>query len=307
MIEKIVVPKDIDRLDRFLAKYIEHISRTQIQKDIIAGHVTVNGAVILETKFSLKEDDIIEYSIIEKTQEKATAVDLDIVYETEDLLVINKPAGLVVHPAPGYVGPTLAQGLLQKYSGIHIVGDDEVRPGIVHRLDKDTSGVILVAKTQKMFEHLKDAFATRKIKKEYIALVVGHVPDHHGFISTAIGKHPRDFRKKTVQSPIDPKEAVTEYTVIEYLKSDIDEYTLLRVKLHTGRTHQIRVHFASLGFPLAGDTLYGKKTAPGLSRQFLHAEKIEVQLPDASWIEAHAPLPKDLMVVLNMLHATFTN
>ena len=307
MIEKIVVPKDTDRLDRFLAGFVENISRTQIQKDIAAGHITVNGAVILETKFSLKQDDIIEYSIIENVQEVTTPVDLDIVYETEDLVIINKPAGLVVHPAPGYTGPTLTQGLLQKYLGIKIVGDDEVRPGIVHRLDKDTSGVILVAKTQQMFNHLKDAFATRKIKKEYIALVVGHVPDHHGFISTAIGKHPRDFRKKTVVSPIDPKDALTEYTVIEYLKSDIDEYTLLKVKLHTGRTHQIRVHFASIGFPLAGDILYGKKKAPSLSRQFLHAEKIEVQLPDATWIEAHTMLPEDLKLVLNMLHATFTN
>lgn len=296
------------RLDRFLAQKVAEVSRSRIQKDIVAGCVKVNGVKILEGKFVVREGDWIEYAFEPESKITSKPVDIKVLFENADILVIDKPAGLVVHPAPGYKGVTLAEGLLHKYKDIQMVGEEEIRPGIVHRLDKDTSGVMLVAKNQRTFEHLKDAFAKHSIKKEYLALLAGNLPSKHGFINTAIGRHPTDFRKMTTLRPKEPKEAITEYNVLERFKtskfqplSGVDEYTLVRVKLHTGRTHQIRVHFSSLGFPIAGDSLYGHVALPNLNRQFLHAEKIEVQLPDSSWIEAESELPEDLKKVLDNL------
>lgn len=310
---KFIVNQPKLRLDRFLAQNFSEASRSRIQKDIVAGSVLVNGKEILEAKTVVRSGDAIEYNFVAEEKISAKPLDIQILFENNDILIIDKPAGLVVHPAPGYKGVTLAEGLLHKYKDINVVGDEEIRPGIVHRLDKDTSGVMLVAKNQKTFEFLKDAFAHRRIRKEYIALLQGRIPSKHGFINTAIGRHATDFRKMSVLRPKDPKEAITEYSVLEYFPKEqsampVDELTLVRVKLHTGRTHQIRVHFSSLGFPIAGDSLYGKsKIIPphlkilGLARQFLHAEKIEVQLPDNSWIEAESALPSDLQKVLNNL------
>ena len=306
MIKKFIVDQLKIRLDRFLAEKVSEVSRSRIQRDIEAGKVQVNSKQILEGKFVVREGDKIVYDFVADPGIQAKPLDIKVLFENDDLLVIDKPPGLVVHPAPGYKGVTLAEGLLHKYKDIHAVGDDtDIRPGIVHRLDKDTSGVMLVAKNQKSFEYLKDAFASRKIRKEYITLVHGHVLSQHGFINTPIGRHPTDFRKMAVIQAKDPKEAITEYEVLEHLRVGVDEYTLVRVKLHTGRTHQIRVHFSSLGFPIAGDTLYGKAgkknilPLPGLERQFLHAAKIEVQLADGSWIETHSELPDDLQKVLD--------
>jgi 23S rRNA pseudouridine1911/1915/1917 synthase len=291
------------RLDRFLAEAFPEVSRARIQKDIKAGLVFVNGKKADEGKLVVRKGDKVEYDYTAEEKLVAEFVDIKTVFENNDILIIDKPAGLVVHPAPGYKGPTLAAGLLHKYKDIKVIGEDEIRPGIVHRLDKDTSGVMLVAKSQKMFEHLKDAFQARTIKKQYLALLGGNLPNKHGFINTPVGKHPTDFRKMTTLRPRDPKESVTEYTVLE----QVDGYTLVRVNLHTGRTHQIRVHFSSIGYPIAGDTLYGKCKVPGLERQFLHASQIEVQLPDGTWIEAGADLPTDLRQILKDLKFTNVN
>lgn len=311
-----IVEQNKLRLDRFLAEQVTQTSRSKIQKDIEAGAVLVNSQKILEGKFVVRKGDQVEYEQVEPEEIQAQELEMNIVFENDDLLIIDKLAGLVVHPAPGYKGPTLAQGLMYKYAGIKIVGEDTARPGIVHRLDKDTSGVMLVAKTQSMFEHLKDAFAARKIKKEYITLLAGHLPNKHGFIHDPIGRHPTDFRKMATVRATEAKEAITEYSILEYLDAPqksplqpVDEYTLVRVKLHTGRTHQIRVHFSSLGLPVAGDTLYGSRNQAakqknlGINRQFLHAQKIEVQMPDGSWIEAHAELPSDLKEILKLLNS----
>ncbi len=304
------------RLDRFLAESFKEVSRSRIQKDIEAGLVFVNKNKVLEAKFVVRTGDSVEYDYTEEKKIEAKELDIQVLFENKDILIVDKPAGLVVHPAPGYKGVTLAEGLLHKYKDIHLIGEDEVRPGIVHRLDKDTSGVLLVAKSQKMFEHLKNSFQEHTIKKQYLALLAGHVPSKHGFINTPIGRHPTDFRKMTVNIPKEPKEAVTEYTVLEYLPNikghkSIDEFTLVRVNLHTGRTHQIRVHFSSLGFPIVGDSLYGPKNNPSfgleLQRQFLHASNIEVQLPDKTWIEAHSSLPDDLKKILMDLKANNIN
>jgi 23S rRNA pseudouridine1911/1915/1917 synthase len=330
------------RLDKYLASQLPQISRSQIQRDIEGGAVEVNGEIISESKFVVRLNDKIEYKVTSDRSQvtglQATNTPLKVLYNNNGLLIIDKPAGMVVHPGAGFKGETLASALLYHFQDIKEVGEDH-RPGIVHRLDKDTSGVILVAKTPEMYEFLKDAFAERKIKKEYIALVLGKMEKPHGFIETPIGKSRIDFRKQTVKDPVGGKEAVTEYKVLEYLQPNnttpprmhsapllfkegntaaavsphnlggvppigrgggIDWYTLIMVKLHTGRTHQIRVHLASVGHPLMGDELYGGKKVnlKDLRRQFLHAKKIEVQLPDKTWIEAESDFPKDLRDVL---------
>ncbi len=310
------------RLDRCLANRISSVSRSQIQKDIEQGKVAVNGKMALEGKVVVRKDDAIVYRPSEKKDDglKASNTPLKILYNDHGLLIIDKPAGMTVHPGAGFKGETLASALLYQFKNIHLVGEEH-RPGIVHRLDKDTSGVILVALTQDMYEFLKDAFAERKIKKEYIALVKGRVEKPQGIINTPIGKSKTDFRKHTAKDPQDPKAAITEYKVLEYLnsarqpvsssagqqntKAGVDGYTLVMVKLHTGRTHQIRVHFSSIGYPLMGDALYGpkKNQINGLQRQFLHAKKIEVQLPNGNWIEAESEFPADLKEVLVHLNS----
>lgn len=288
------------RLDKFLATNVPELSRSQLQRDIEAGAVKVNGSIADIAKFVVRLDDKVEYKKIPDKVKLQKPVKLKTLYNNHGLLIIDKPAGLSVHAGAGVKGDSLADNLLYTFKDIRVVGE-EGRAGIVHRLDKDTSGVILIALTQDMYEHLKDAFAERKVKKEYIALVFGHIPDQHGFIDTPIGKSKTDFRKYTTKNMILAKKSLTEYSVLEYL----DDYTLIRVRLHTGRTHQIRVHFSSLGHPLVADTLYGKKKQPlkELKRQFLHAKKIEVQLPDGTWIEAESELAGDLREVLNKLNS----
>lgn len=294
------------RLDKYLAIRLKTISRSQIQRDIEAGLVLVNGVVVKVAKFVVRLGDKIIYHQSEIQNQKfgieATNTPLKVLYNNHGLLIIDKPAGMVVHPGAGFKGETLASALLYNFADIAVVGEEH-RPGIVHRLDKDTSGVILVAKTKEMYEFLKDAFAERKIKKEYLALVSGLLEKRQGFIELPIGKSKMDFRKQTTRDPIEAKEALTEYRVLEEMALGIDKYSLILVKLHTGRTHQIRVHFSSLGHPLMGDELYGGKKVKleGLNRQFLHAKKIEVRLPNKTWIEAESELAPDLKQVLKNL------
>jgi 23S rRNA pseudouridine1911/1915/1917 synthase len=331
------------RLDKFLVEQLPELSRAKIQKDIEAGAVVVNGTARNESKFVVRQGDRVEYNEfpIPNSQFPNTqsSIVVKTLYDNHGLLIIDKPAGLSVHPGAGVKGDSLSDILLYQFPEIEGVGEAH-RPGIVHRLDKDTSGVMLVAKTQDMYEYLKDAFAERKVEKEYIALVAG-VPDKaHGFIDTPIGKSKTDFRKYTTKNVIEPKPSLTEYRVLEVLdmpavnnhlslrggfatkqsqttsaeirlprsqslprndrEVEIDKTALISVNLHTGRTHQIRVHMASIGHPLMGDSLYGprKSILPGLSRQFLHARKIEVRLPDGTWIEAESTLADDLRAVL---------
>ena len=306
------------RLDKYLAEQLTETSRSAIQRDIEAGYVLVNGEKVLVTKFMVRLNDMIEYNQPnEKKSDEllATNTPLKVLYNNHGLLIIDKPAGMVVHPGAGFKGETLASALLYQFKDIQLVGEGH-RPGIVHRLDKDTSGIILVARTQEMYEHLKDAFKERKVKKEYIALVYGDMEKHQDVIKTPMGKSKTDFRKQTTKDPVEGKEAVTEYKVLERLGSGVDKYTLILVKLHTGRTHQIRVHLASISHPLMGDELYGHRLRgrsdsrsgkraylKGLKRQFLHAKKIEVQLIDKTWIEAESDLASDLKEVLESLNS----
>lgn len=292
------------RLDKYLAENVQSISRSQLQRDIEAGFVSVNGRAVSSPKYIVRQGDEISYQPVAVTKAKPKTIDLKTLYHNHGLLIIDKPAGLAVHPGAGLKGDSLADALLYQFKDIKLVGE-EGRSGIVHRLDKDTSGVMLIALTQPMYEHLKDAFAERKIKKEYLALVKGDVEKNHEVIDLPVGKSKTDFRKYATKNMLQAKDAVTEYWVLERL----DGWTLVRVKLHTGRTHQIRVHFSSLGHPLAGDSLYGGKatTLADLSRQFLHAKRIEVQLPDQTWIEAESDFPRDLKEILINLHSKKVN
>jgi 23S rRNA pseudouridine1911/1915/1917 synthase len=298
------------RLDKFLAGVLGNLSRSKIQKAIELGLVKVNKEIVISSNHVVRKDDKVTFEVVPEEVIEPKNIPLHTLYNNHGLLIIDKPVGLPVHPGAGIKGDSLAQALLYHFKDIGDVGE-EGRSGIVHRLDKDTSGVMLIALTQGMYEHLKDSFAERKVKKDYIALVKGGIKENHGLIDSPIGKSKKDFRRYTADEAdmVLSKPSLTEYRVLERLTDGVDEYTLIVVKLHTGRTHQIRVHFSSIGFPLIGDQLYGGKKVMkfGLERQFLHAKRIAVQLPDESWIEAESEFPEDLKEVLIHLKSKKVN
>src|SRR3989344_2169857 len=243
---------------------------------------------------------------------------IKVIYEDPNFLAVYKPARFLTHPAPK-VNPksqilnskqkTLVDWLVEKYPEVKNVGDEpSVRPGIVHRLDRDTSGIILIARNQKYFEYLKNLFQTHKIKKNYLALVHGKLEPRKGVIVKPI-KIKKGSVKRTIWRGKDEKEAITEYKLIKYYKyprlSALNQrqsatFSLLKVSPKTGRTHQIRVHLASIGHPVVGDTLYGPKdNMLGLTRQFLHAESLEFSTAEGKRIKLEAELPEELKVVLN--------
>ncbi|MBI2591819.1 MAG: RluA family pseudouridine synthase [Candidatus Brennerbacteria bacterium] len=226
-----------------------------------------------------------------------------IIYETDDFVAVNKPAGLLVHKTAASEEETLVEWLLKKYPEIKTVGDDpENRPGIVHRLDKDTSGVILIARNQKFFEYLKNLFKTHQIKKTYLALVYGKLEPLTGVIEKPIA-----LKSGTIKRTAHlggkvrmVKEAITEYKVKKYLRLNSQDFSLVELFPKTGRTHQLRVHMASISHPIVGDRLYGRKNVNfDLERQFLHAESIEFSLPEGRRIKIEAELPLDLMKILD--------
>ena len=265
------------RLDRFLADRFEALSRSYLKKQIDSARVTVNGQPA-RASYKLDEGDQVQVSLAEEVTPDLLpeAIPLEIVYEDRDLLVVNKPAGLTVHPAPGHSTHTLVNALLARY---HLEGgEDKLRPGIVHRLDKDTSGLMLVTRTQAAYQSLVKQFQSHEILKQYQVLVCGQVSPRAGVIDEPIGRDPRQRQRMAVLSPGEGKDARTHYEVNGYYGN----YSLLTVRLETGRTHQIRVHFGAVGFPVAGDPVYGVKAA-FLSRQFLHAGKLGFRLPDGQW------------------------
>jgi 23S rRNA pseudouridine1911/1915/1917 synthase len=222
----------------------------------------------------------------------AEPIDVTVLYEDDDLLVVDKPAGLVVHPAPGHSAGTLVNALLEH----GIAGGHGMRPGIVHRLDRDTSGLMVVARNEAAYQFLVAALAARRIERTYSALVVGRLPQDEGTIDAPIGRHVRDRKRMSVHTA-GPKRAVTHFAVTRRLQG----YTLLDVRLETGRTHQIRVHFAALGYPVAGDAVYGRRPHPeGLTRQFLHARRLALPHPadEERRLVFESPLPPDLRAFL---------
>lgn len=286
------------RLDSFLANHLEELSRSYLQKLISEQHIQVNQKAA-KANYKIKTGDILQISIPDAAPVDILpeAMDLDIIYEDRDLLVVNKPVGLVVHPAHGHYSGTLVNGLLahcQDLSGIN----GKMRPGIVHRIDKDTSGLLLIAKNDLAHQHLAAQLKEHSIKRAYYALVQGVISEPAGLIDAPIGRHETD-RKKMAVTFKNSKEARTHY----YVKERFTRNTFIECRLETGRTHQIRVHLAYLGYPLVGDPLYGtRKNNLDFPGQALHAYALGFIHPrtgEALYFEA--PLPAQYQAVLQNL------
>jgi len=285
------------RLDVFLTEVQAEITRSYIKKLIESERVTVNGAAA-KAHYKLKEGDRVEVEVPdpEPLEVKPEAIPLDIVYEDASLIVINKPPGMVVHPAPGHSGGTLVNALLHHCDDLAGIGGVE-RPGIVHRLDKDTSGLIVAAKTETCMQSLTRQFKERDIRKVYLALAKGTFESKTGEIDVPIGRH-KTHRKKMSTHTSAGREAQTRYEVIRQL----DGYAYVQLFPRTGRTHQLRVHLASIGHPILGDRLYGGTLGPGLpqiERQALHAYRLELTHPvTENLLQLESPLPSDMKTLL---------
>jgi len=295
------------RLDKFLSQELEELSRVFIQKLIKNKKVCVNNKLV-KPSHKLKTDDQIkvEYKKEQGKLKPNPKIKLDIIYENKDVIVINKPAGLIVHPVNFQITDTLVNGLLSYYPKIRNVGENKLRPGIVHRLDKDTSGVLIIAKNNKAFRYIKSQFKNRKVQKTYTALVHGKVTPKIGQIEKPISRNKFNPLKMTVLkaqiSNSSLKYALTKYKVLRY----INNYSLLEVYPKTGRMHQIRVHLSSIGHPIVGDKKYSSKlkvqsSKLKINRQFLHAKKLDVKLPDGTHAEFETKLPGDLQGFLDKL------
>jgi 23S rRNA pseudouridine1911/1915/1917 synthase len=278
------------RLDHFLSSEIPNLSRSRIQNLIKAGCVLLNGQPA-KTGAKLKSGDQLEFNeppVVPDTNQ-AEEIPLTILFEDDDLIVINKSAGMVVHPAAGNREHTLVNALLYHCQSLSGIGGEQ-RPGIVHRLDKDTSGCLVVAKNDATHQNLSRQFAGRSVLKIYLALAAGILKRKSGLIESAIGRHPVHRKKMAVVEPSRGRSAKTEYRVLK----EFDRCTLLECRLHTGRTHQIRVHLKHLGHPLLGDALYGSKPTPAFPRQMLHAWKLGFHHPRTEqWMEFETKLPED--------------
>jgi 23S rRNA pseudouridine1911/1915/1917 synthase len=294
-----------DRIDRYLAAAIPDVSRAQVQRLIEDGFVTANHVPITKASHKLSPGDelVVRIPPPAPTTLVPDSIPLDVIYEDGDLLVINKPAGLVVHPAAGHPGGTLVNAVLAHDPDLEGVGDEQ-RPGIVHRLDRDTSGLIVVAKNDRAHRHLQAQFKDRTAQKLYLALAVGRPPTPAGRIEAPIGRDPRNRQRMAVAHGESGREAITVYRTVE----SFERYTLLEVEPRTGRTHQIRVHLTFLGCPIAGDTQYATSRSvqlklPGLQRQFLHASRLTLALPSGAARTFDAPLPPDLAGVMAHLRS----
>lgn len=288
------------RLDKYLAERLSDHSRAEIQRWIKDGRVTVDGAVF-KASYKVQAGDRIVVQVPEpETHELLPEpIPLDMVYEDGDLLVINKPAGMVVHPAHGHWSGTLVNALLHHCPDLTDPSGAQ-RPGIVHRLDKDTSGLIVVAKNEAARQHLQAQFKARTVSKGYLALLEGHLEPQEGRIEASMGRDPQR-RKRMAVLPLarGGREAITHYRVLSYY----DDYTLIEAEPKTGRTHQIRVHCAYVKHPLVGDKVYGRrKQRLRCPRQFLHAQRLGFRLPSSGeFVEFTAELPADLRQVLQTL------
>ena len=288
------------RLDQFLNFTFKEISRSHLSQSIKTGMVLVNSEVCLKPGYRVKVGDVVSGSTgieIELAPPLAQDVPFSVLVEDSEFLVIDKPAGLVVHPGSGNKDRTLVNGLLYRYGNIAGVGD-EFRPGIVHRLDKDTSGVMVVARTPNGHAALVDQFKSRRVEKTYLALVHGIMTEQTGRIVAPIGRHPVHRQKMAI------REEQGRYAASSWkVKEKFGKHTLLEVVIETGRTHQIRVHFAHLGFPLAGDNLYGRgKDNEPFQRQLLHSWKLRFLHPvKGNFIETMAEPDADFEKVLQRL------
>lgn len=290
------------RLDLALAARIPELSRTRLQKLIRQGLVVVNGVTVIKPGFRLGGGEAVEVLIPATTSSelRAERIPLDIIFENEDLMLVNKPAGMVVHPSAGHETGTLINAALAHAPDMAGIGG-EFRPGLVHRLDKDTSGLIVLAKNDATLQVLQQQFKERQVNKVYIALVDGHPPTPEGRVDAPIGRDSRHRQRMAVVHPGKGREAVTVYQTLK----TFPEHTLLEVHPITGRTHQIRIHLAFIGCPIMGDKVYGHRnpTVP-IERHFLHAAGLTIKLPgETSPHSFEAQLPNELEIVLKDLHS----
>jgi 23S rRNA pseudouridine1911/1915/1917 synthase len=295
---QLVVPKGDAklRLDRFLVKRLPEYSRSRLQHLIRHGFVRLNGALARPRQI-VRDGDEIELikPPLEKTEIQPEPIPLDVLFEDDDLIVINKPAGLVVHPGAGHRERTLVNALLSHCTTLSGIGGKE-RPGIVHRLDKETSGCLLVAKNDVAHRELSKQFAERVVEKVYLALVAGKLRKQRGIIQEKIGRHPVRRKRMSVVS-LRGRAAKTEYRVVR----SGNQASLVECGLHSGRTHQIRVHLHHLGHPILGDKVYGSRAAKDFPRQMLHAWKIGFSHPlTGEWKNFEAPLPADFATAIKM-------
>ena len=285
-----------ERLDRFVAERCPDLSRSRCAALIRGGHVTLNGAVARPSA-PVHEGDAVDVTVPPPvpTELVPQSIPMGVVYEDAHMLVIDKPAGLTVHPGPGHPDRTLVNAVLALVPGIQGVGGEQ-RPGIVHRLDKDTSGLIVVAKDDVAHSSLSRQLKERRVEKAYVALVTGAVHADEGEIDAPIARHPRHRQRMAIVAG--GRAALTRYNVVRRYA----DTTLLEAHPVTGRTHQIRVHLAHLGHPLVGDAVYGKPS-PLVARHFLHAARLGLWLPpdETEWREFEAPLPPDLSAALDGL------
>jgi len=325
-IEELVVPVEAAgwRLDQFLAGHLDGVSRSRVQQLVEQGDVLVEGKRE-KASLKLRGGESIQVHGQQHTiplEARAEDIPLEVVYEDDDLAVINKPAGMMVHAGSGATdearsGGTLVNALMHRFKSLSSIGGD-LRPGIVHRLDKETSGLILIAKNDKAHEALAEMFASRQMTKTYIALMQGKLPEEAATIQTPISRDAVRRTRMTTRRLDGARHAVTHYRVVERLETRFGPFTLARVRIETGRTHQIRVHMASISHPVVGDTLYGapakiialplsvtRKAAREvlqLERNFLHSSELEFTHPISSkLIQLTSPLPKELEIFLNSL------
>ncbi len=296
--ERICAKEDKIRLDKYLAKEKPELSRSMIQKLIEEEQILVNGCSVRTSYMVQMQDDItIEVPEVKEVGIQAQDLPIDIVYEDQDIILVNKPKGMVVHPANGNPDGTLVNAIMAKCKdGLSGIGG-ELRPGIVHRLDKDTSGLLIIAKNDYAHIQMSEQIKEHKVQKTYLALVKGIVKENEATIQMPIGRSVQDRKKMAVRK--DGKEAITHFRVLtRYL-----HHTLLEVKIETGRTHQIRVHMAQIGHPVVGDMVYSSgKNAFGVEGQMLHAQKLDFTHPrTGEKMHFEAPLPAYFNEVLEKL------
>ena len=293
--QELIVEQDEPRLDAYLARVEPSLSRSRIKSLIEDGHVLVEGAPCKPSR-RLRPGERLALTVPppQPIEPKPESIPVHVVYQDNHLMVLDKPAGLSVHPGPGHPAHTLVNALLALIPDLPGIGG-YLRPGIVHRLDKDTSGLMVVAKTESAHIHLSRQLKDRAMAKGYLALAQGRIPTSQGTIDAPLGRHP--VHRKRIAVVTGGRTARTDYRVLQHFS----DATYFDVTLHTGRTHQIRVHMAHLGHPLVGDAVYGHKH-PKLSRHFLHAHKLAFAHPaTGEWVDFTAPLPGDLSELLESL------
>jgi len=293
---------ETQRLDKFLVNCLPEFSRARLQGLIRAGLVSVDGSPANKSGQALNKGSRVQVHIPAPQPSELTpeAIPLDIVFEDQNVIVVNKPAGMVVHPAVGHATGTLVHAALAHAPEMEGISGEK-RPGVVHRLDKDTSGLILLAKNDAALHGLQEQFRSRKVAKVYLALVDGKPPTPTGRIEAPVGRNPAERRQMAVVQPDKGREAISEYST----RQSFAQHTLLEVHPLTGRTHQIRLHLRFIGCPVAGDTIYGrKKPSLPLNRHFLHAWRLTIHLPGENQARTfEAPLPGELVHILKQLES----